>query len=223
MSVLLKSVVGATGNITPPSRGLDGSALPPPDAIPTENWDDDLAKYAHNSGENGEYNNEQTFTDAPSAGGSGAIVKTFDEIMEAERVAINDAAIMEQAKRLQDPNAGIVSDRARPEDMVEDLEPEELVEVGVDVPDIGTIPFNYAEAYWDDNFLALAVHPDHKTINFKPPTKDNIKVMTFVIEKLGKKFTVVPLCQRLNSCTKSGLPLQLFRVKAVESVEVENG
>lgn len=219
MSELLKSVVGVTGNVAAPSRSMDGSALPPPDRLPTENWDADLTKYAQQEGGgDGTYNHQGEFTDSPS---SGSIIKTFDEIMAESNNPVSDETIEATNKLMESPEAAVVSGMKGV--AVEATPQVELIEIGVDVEDIGVIPFKYAGAYWDDNFLALAVHPDHKTINFKLPTKDNIKSITLIIESLGKKVTVVPLCQRLNSVTKSGLPLQLFRVRALESIEVASG
>ena len=146
MSAFLDSIIGPKENLAPPSRGMDGSALPPPDREETLNWDNDLTKYSSpESDAGGSYNHEGTFTDSPS---EGRITKTYDEIMEAEKLKISEASLNRHDDMVKTPvNTGRASKAAPANE--EGGEPEELIEVGVEIVDMGVIPFQYADAMID--------------------------------------------------------------------------
>ena len=199
-------VIGPVGDIAAPSRSADGSALLPPDKEPTQNWDAELAKFdkeANPSG--GAYQHEGEFTDSPSQ--QGAITKTYDEIMAESKTLISNSALNRHDVAV--PGEQLPGAPAEPEF--------DEIEVGVEVPDMGTFPFTYADVMMDEHFLVLTVHPKHKPFKFAP-TSDKTKQMTFIVEKIGKKLTVIPLSPSVVSVTNSGLVQQLFRLKAAESM-----
>lgn len=199
-------VIGPTEEVAPPSRGIDGSALLPPDKEPTQNWDAELAKFDKvAAGTDGNYQHQGEFMDAPSTGGP--VTKTYDEIMAESQAIIKEEALNRHEQVA--PGQQLPGPPPEPE-LFE-------IEVGVEVPDMGTFPFTYADLLLDDNFLILTIHPKHKPFKFAPAS-DKTKQMTFVVESMGKKLTVIPLSPSVVSGTNSGLAQQLFRLKAAESI-----